>query len=208
MSTFRNPVGPEPSSVYWRRRLIVALGLVAVIVVIALLVFQPRGTTTATVPSASTSPEAPGDGAAGEPAPSADPIAGAPCDPASVAVTAITDSNNYATDQQPQLSFSIANTGTVACTFNVGSTQQTFVITSGEEQYWSSKDCETGPVDSELTLEPNVAVTSTPIAWDRTRSSTTTCDVARTAVPAGGATYNLSVTVGAVPASTASFILN
>jgi hypothetical protein len=125
-----------------------------------------------------------------------------------VTVAAITDTNNYAPEQQPQFSFSIVNTGTMSCIFNVGTTQQSFVVTSGEEQYWSSKDCETGPVDSELPLEPNVAVTSTPIPWDRTRSSTTTCDTQRTAVPAGGATYNLTVTVGAAAASTTSFIVN
>ena len=28
MSTFKHPVGPQPSSVYWRRRLIVLIGLV------------------------------------------------------------------------------------------------------------------------------------------------------------------------------------
>lgn len=212
MSTFRNPVGPQSPAVYWRRRLIVALGVVAVIVVIALIVFLPRATTTVTDPSASasagTGDEVGGDAAVDDPAPSAEPIAGAPCDPAAVTVAAATDSNSYAADQQPQLSFAITNTSTVSCTFNVGTTQQAFVITSGEEQYWSSKDCETGPVDSELTLEPNVATGSKPIAWDRTRSSTDTCEGARPSVPAGGATYNLSVTVGAVPAATTSFILN
>ncbi len=209
MSTFRTPVGPQPPSVYWRRRILVLLGLIAVIVVVALIVFQPRGdTTTTTDPTATSSASPTVSAEAEEPAASVEPVAGAPCDPAAVSVTAITDSNNYAPEQQPQLSFSIASSSTVACTFNVGTTQQTFVVTSGEEQYWSSKDCETGAADSEITLEPNVAVTSTPLPWDRTRSSASTCDGQRTAVPAGGATYNLTVTVGAVQPSTASFIVN
>lgn len=212
MSTFRNPVGPQKPAVYWRRRLIVALGVVAVVVAIALIVFLPRAATTGTDPSSSasvgTGDETGDDAAVEDPAPSTEPVAGAPCDPAAVTVTAATDSNSYAADQQPQLSFAITNIGTVSCTFNVGTTQQAFVITSGEEQYWSSKDCETGPVDAELTLEPNVASGSTPIAWDRTRSSPDTCEGARAPVPAGGATYNLAVTVGAVPVSTTSFILN
>ena len=38
MSTIRNPVGPQPPSVYWRRRLVALLALVAVIVVIVLIV--------------------------------------------------------------------------------------------------------------------------------------------------------------------------
>ena len=37
MSTFKHPVGPQPSKVYWRRRLLVGLGILAVIVVIVLI---------------------------------------------------------------------------------------------------------------------------------------------------------------------------
>jgi len=56
-------------------------------------------------------------------------------------------------------------------------------------------------------LEPNVAQTSSPITWDRTRSSTTTCDTERPAVTAGGATYSLQVTVGPVESGMRSFLL-
>ena len=38
MSTIRTPVGPQPPSVYWRRRLVVLLALIAVIVVIVLII--------------------------------------------------------------------------------------------------------------------------------------------------------------------------
>lgn len=41
MSTLRNPVGPQPPSVYWRRRIMVLLGLIAVIVVVVLIVVRP-----------------------------------------------------------------------------------------------------------------------------------------------------------------------
>jgi hypothetical protein len=64
-------------------------------------------------------------------------------------------------------------------------------------------------VDAPQLLDPNVPLASTPIAWDRTRSSTTTCDTARPPVPAGGATYSLSVRVGEIEAATrVSFLLN
>ena len=188
MSTIRNPVGPQPPGVYWRRRLLLLLGLVAVIAVIALIFARPGSSGTpgsAPSPGASDSADA-GPSAAATPA----AVEGAPCDPAVVSVVAKIDTNAYAAGQLPQLSFTIANT-------------------SGAEQYWSSKDCETGPIDSDLLLEPNTPVTSAAIPWDRTRSSTSTCGTERAAVPAGGATFNLRVTVGAAPQSAlASFILN
>ena len=207
MSTIRKPVGPQPSGVYWRRRLLAVLGLVAIITIIVLILVRPGSGGTpigSSTPSASDATDA---------APSAAPtpaaVEGAPCDPAVVSVNAATDTNTYAAGQLPQLSFTITNTSGTSCSFNVGTTQQTFVITSGEEQYWSSKDCETGPIDSDLLLEPNTPVTSAAIPWDRTRSSTSTCDSERPAVPAGGATFNLKVTVGAAAESAlASFILN
>lgn len=206
MSTFRNPVGPQSSTVYWRRRLAVLAILIAAIVVVVLIV--SRLGSGAAEPAAS--PSAAPATVAETPAASAAPVVeGAPCDPALVAVTAIGDRNSYAAGELPQLSFSITNTGSVSCTFNVGTTQQVFRITSGSDVYWASTDCLTEPVDSEVTLEPNLSITSTPLGWDRTRSSVDTCGTDRPSVPAGGATYNLDVAVGAVEAATPfSFLLN
>ena len=207
MSTIRKPVGPQPSGVYWRRRLLAVFGLIAIIAIIVLIVVRPGSGGT---PAGSSTPPA-SDATDAEPpvAPTPTAVEGAPCDPAVVSVVAATDTNSYAAGQLPQLSFAITNTSGTSCSFNVGTTQQTFVITSGEEQYWSSKDCETGPIDSDLLLEPNTPVTSAAIPWDRTRSSTSTCDSERPAVPAGGATFNLMVTVGtAAESALASFILN
>jgi len=214
MSTFRHPVGPEPTPVYWRRRLVVLLGLIAVVVVALLLVGQlgaggdERAASSPSDEPAASEPAA--DATEEEPAAdsSAPPVDGAACDPAAVRVEALTDTNAYAAGQLPQLSFRITNTSGDACTFNLGSTQQSFVVTSGEEPYWASADCLTDPVDAAVLLEPNVAQTSTPIPWDRTRSSSDTCDTERTPVPAGGATYNLTVTVGTAEPSTTSFLLN
>ena len=204
MSTFRNPVGPQPSRVYWRRRLVVLIGIIAAIILIAFIVSPKADSgTPASAPSS-----APAADSTPAPAASDEPAVDGECDPTDVAVTAITDSNNYAPDQEPRLAFSIANVSTVPCTFNVGTTQQVFQVSSGAEQYWSSKDCETDPVDAPLLLEPNVAVTSTPIPWDRTRSAADTCDGDRPAVPATGATYSLSVSVGEVESEPVSFILN
>jgi len=214
MSTFRNPVGPQSRGVYWRRRLVVLLGVVAVIVLVVFLVSRPgSGEASSGIPNPSPSPSQDAESAAEpEPEPSTppeEPAEGADCDPANVVVEAITDKASYASGEQPQLSFSITNTSVVSCTYNVGTTQQLFTVTSGADQYWSSKDCETGAVDAPILLEPNLAQSSAPILWDRTRSSADTCDGDRPAAPAGGATFNLNVTVGAAsPAVPTSFLLN
>src|SRR3712207_6189457 len=50
MSTSRSPVGPLPAKVYWRRRIVVGLGLLAVLVAIVLIVVRP-GQGAATPPS-------------------------------------------------------------------------------------------------------------------------------------------------------------
>lgn len=207
MSTFRNPVGPQPSRVYWRRRLLVLLGVVAVIAIVLLIVFRPGASDTANAPepTGTDTAEAPETPAT---SPAAEPVEGGDCDPATIKLEALTDTNVYAAGQSPQLSFRITNTSGVSCLFNVGSTQQTYVITSGEEQYWSSRDCQTEPVDAPVMLEPNLAQTSAALPWDRTRSSVDTCDQPGAPVPAGGATYNLKVTVGPVESEFTSFILN
>ena len=205
MSTFRNPVGPQSSNTYWRRRLVVILGLVAVIVVIALIAFRPGGDKPAsnaadTKPASSAAPSATG----------APADASAACAEGVVQVVPITDADSYGADQQPLLSLSITNSGTTACTFNAGSDVQEYVITSGDEKIWSSKDCQTAPVANAAVLEPGVALTTTPFPWDRTRSAADTCESTdRPAVTAAGASYHLEVTINGVAATdTKQFLLN
>ena len=61
---------------------------------------------------------------------------------------------------------------------------------------------------TEVTLEPGVAKSTNPFAWDRTRSSTTTCTGDRPEVSAGGASYHLTVKLGDIEsAETKQFLL-
>ena len=200
MSTVRNPVGPQPASVYWRRRLVVLLGLIAVVVIIVLIVVRPGSENAGqqtpaptTAPSNTIAPVDEGD----------------PCNPAVIAIEPITDSTSYAAGVQPMISMSITNTGSVACTFDVGTSAQGYFIVSGSDPIWNSRDCQQNATSLERLLEPNEPLTTQPFAWDRTRSSTSTCTTSRPEVIAGGATYRLSVTLGDVesPGDT-PFILN
>jgi hypothetical protein len=200
MSTVRNPVGPQPPSVYWRRRLLVLLGLIAVIVIIVLIIVRPGAENTGNeTPAPSNAPT--------NTAPPAE--AGEACNPAVIELEPITDSATYAAGVEPQISMSITNTGAVACTLDVGTTEQVYYIVSGSDPIWNSRDCQEGGTPLELELAPNEPLTTQPFAWDRTRSAPDTCDSGRPEVIAGGATYRLSVALGDIEsAEDTPFILN
>ncbi|NEM92009.1 hypothetical protein [Galbitalea soli] len=206
MSTFKNPVGPQPSSVYWRRRLLVGAGVLAVILVIVLIVARPgsgKPSPTATTPAASQ----PSDTPAAQPSGGASGTV-APCTAAHVSITPVTDSTVYAAGVNPKLSMTMTNTGTQPCAMTLGSDVQVYQITSGSDLIWQSTDCQTNPVPLVQTLEPGKPLVFPPFAWDRTRSSKSTCSSKRPQVTAGGASYHLSVTVNGFPSTTSKqFIL-
>jgi len=202
MSTIKNPVGPQPPSVYWRRRLLLLLLVVVVIVVVVLIIVRPGSGTPNSAPSGSNSASH---------TPSAGSTSGSsatPCDPSVITLTPITDAAGYAAGAKPLLSMSITNSGASACTFDVGTDAQVYLITSGSDQIWSSKDCQTAPAANKQVLEPGKALSTTPFPWDRTRSSATTCAGSRPEVTAGGASYHLAVQVGAAKSTgTKQFVL-
>lgn len=227
MSSFRHPVGPEQPSVYWRRRAVVA-GVILLIVVVVVLIVVGRGgaatpeatsSASAGASSASSSASAGASSAASSAAASASasPSAastasaadGATCSKDQITLTPIVDKTSYGPAEDPEISMSIENTGSNSCHMDLGSSQQVLTISSGQEQYWSSKDCQTGGTNQDVTLKAGQKLTTPAIEWDRTRSSTTTCDAARAAVTAGGASYHLGVAVGNISsAESVQFILN
>lgn len=213
-------------AVYRRRRLVV---LIAVLLVAAglmwLFIAQPwRGfalpfdatpskTTDASSPASSSTPTS-----SGTPTPSGTPTATStpeatgtakPCVASDILVEAVTDADTYAAGQHPQLSIRLTNEGDVACTLNVGTTTQVFTVTSGDDVWWRSTDCQTEPSDMVVTLAAGQAVASaTPIVWDRTRSSVSTCDTgSRPVAPGGGASYHVAVEIGGIPSTESKQIL-
>ena len=221
MSSLTNPRGPERPAVYWRRRLIVFGVLLAVIVLVIVLIVRlasgpgtentaatPTPSPTATpapTPAPEASTTAPIDEAA-----TTDPGSAAACTADQIRVEAVVNGTSFAADELPQLSLSVTNTGSAACPMNAGTSQQVFTVSSGEEPYWTSTDCQTAPSDQQVLLEPGKTVSSNPpITWDRTRSAPDTCDQPRDPVPAGGASYHLNTSIGGfASADSAQFLLN
>ena len=216
MSTNRTPAGRLSPQVYRRRRLVVLLGLIAVITVIVLIIVRPGASQ-----GDEADPSAPPAGATATPGASPDveqptaiptePTAadGDPCAPEQVIVEAVTDKIEYAAGEQPQLSVTITNTGANVCVLNAGTNAQVFTIKSGDDVYWTSTDCQVDPVDAEVALTPDTPISSSvPLIWDRTRSAPDTCESGREAAPAGGASYHLAVTVdGFESGTTKQFLL-
>jgi hypothetical protein len=207
--------------VYWRRRALVLLGLVVTIVVVVLIVVRPGASgdepgaaatsTPAADPAPSTAATAPAADATPDPS-STEATAedGARCAATAIELVPVVDKQVFAPTELPQISMSVTNTGSSDCVINLGSGQQKLVVTSGEEQWWSSADCQVDPTDQDVTLTAGQTLSTPAIAWDRTRSTPDTCDAdSRQAVPAGGATYRLTVSVGDITsADTAPMILN
>jgi hypothetical protein len=196
----------------------VLLILLAIIAGVLLLVFRPGSGGPATAGDGGVA----GTAANGRPAPSGSqsalpgpkssakpvatatpkPTAGQPCAPANVDVEAITDASSYKSGAEPLLSLSLTNTGKVMCTIDAGTATMVFTVSSGKDPYWTSTDCQSNPVHTVIKLEPGQTLNSTPIPWDRTRSSKSTCDGQRPAAPAGGASYHLSVSVDGIASKT------
>jgi hypothetical protein len=212
--SFGSPGAPQPSRVYWRRRIFVLLGLLAVIAVIVLIVVRPSAEATpAAAGTPSPTPSAAAPAATPAATPAADPAAVPACAPGQVQVAAVTDKADYAPEEFPQLSWTISNVGAAPCTLNVGTKAQVFTVSSGSDTIWTSTDCQSDGADAPYTLPPassGVAPTTvTPIPWERERSSPDTCgDEDRPAAVGGGATYHFDVSVGGfAAAASAPFVL-
>lgn len=193
MSGYQQPLSP---SVYRRRRLAVLGGLLALVVVVVLILVRPGfGETPAPVAEEETVDEV------APPTPS--------CAASQIELTAQTDGLRYNPGEVPQMWLSVENVGFVECEVEVGPASQEYVITSGDDRIWSSKDCQSGGVPMSITLLPGETRSTEAIAWDRTRSSGTTCDEARPIMPGGGSSYHLRVFLGDfLSEDTRQFILN
>lgn len=119
-----------------------------------------------------------------------------PCAPEQVAIVPAVDKPAYAADERVQLSFTIENIGAGACSLNAGTSVQEYEIRSGDEVVYRWSDCAADVQDNVVQLQPDEPQSTVPVEWDRTASSIETCTAERPQVPAGGASYELSVRVG------------
>ncbi|MFK4834243.1 hypothetical protein ACI3KY_00780 [Microbacterium sp. ZW T2_14] len=213
---------PSPA-VYRRRRLVLLIALLVVAGVVWLLIAQPWAVA-ATDSSKKPDTEQSQDSAESLPVPSSQATVGgtdtgavegavvegatptpgatpaaAPCVASEITVEGVTSADTYAGDQNPQFSITLTNNG-ADCTLNVGTSAQSFTVTSGDDVWWRSTDCQSEPSDMVVLIAAGQTVSSAaPLTWDRTRSAVGTCaDGNRPLAPGGGSSYHLSVEIGGV----------
>ncbi|MCI1020394.1 hypothetical protein HWD99_17340 [Microbacterium sp. C5A9] len=222
----------QSAAVYRRRRLVTLVALIVVLAVVGvsvwLVIARPwaAATEASPVPTSSSTPDPAPTPAQSEPltptpeqtqagetptdGPSVEESPGiVACQVGDIEVTAITDAESYPAGVLPNLSISLTNRGSADCTIDVGSTTQRFTVSSGDDVWWRSSDCQENPSSMIATLAAGATVTSkVPVVWDRTRSSVDTCaQENRPRAPGGGSSYHVSVEIGGFPAATTAQIL-
>ena len=145
-------------------------------------------------------------------------VAGSSCQPQQIKI----DAHVGTEDAQDQLAFnpgdtpyfwfSVTNTGSTECKFNLGSDVTFFKVTSGSDNVWSSKDCNAQRVPAEpIMLQPNVSMANPAGRWERVRSNDSGCSLADglPLVTADGASYILQAEVnGILSTNKPQFVLN
>lgn len=160
-----NPVGPEPPSVYWRRRLLVVLAFVIVLFLLWLALFSGNGgSTPAAAPTSPTATPTPSDTATASPSASGSV---APCADSDIAVTASVVNESVPVGGTVSFKLLVANKGTVPCSRNVGTKVNTLTVSSsGGTRMWSSDDCSPGGQDQVETIPPGSAFEVTA-SWNQ-----------------------------------------
>ncbi|MCA1981606.1 hypothetical protein [Nocardioides nematodiphilus] len=168
--------GPLPSSVYWRRRLVVLTVAIVLIWVIAHLlgggdsptqkaktVADISGAVASPTPSVTTTPSVtPTPTPTPSPTPAPLPTPTGPCAPSDVSVTPSVTNADAGSDVAVLLTLQTFNTP--ACTWQVShKTMQVKIVTAGGTDVWSTIQCKNALPNSTVTLyqEQPTAVTAT-----------------------------------------------
>jgi hypothetical protein len=197
-ATARKPVSP----IYRRRRLFVGAVLLLVLAIaVGGLVTLSNAFNDATPASTARSPqqEKPGPSQpAGNGSASPTASAGATPSPTSgcneqlLTVSAATDKAAYGPGENPLLTLKVTNGNRVPCEVNIGTSQMEYLITSGSDRIFSSRDCQAESTDLVKTIAPGMTETAN-FPWDGKRS-TAGCKVVD-AQPAAG-TYIFTARLG------------
>jgi hypothetical protein len=201
-----HPVGSQPPSVYWRRRLMV-LGSIALLIVLLVVTVKiaasggngtPVGGGAATPSkspvvastSVSSSPPVTPSSSASSPSgrvSSSNSPAAVACVSKDLSVTAVVGKSSYQVGDQPLLELQVTNTGAQPCVQDLADKQIELKVYNGESRVWGSHDCQIQPGSDAKTLAVNRPV-RVAITWSGLTSQPK-CAGTRQRVGAG--TYTL-----------------
>ncbi|CAN7530638.1 hypothetical protein LJR013_003775 [Pseudarthrobacter oxydans] len=202
----------KPSAAVYRRRRLFLGG--AVLLIIALVssfavagAFSGRSEqASSTAATASAEPTAAASPSASAPAPMPTPSATPGCNQNLVTVSASTDKAAYGPGENPMLTLKVTNGGTMPCEVNIGTSQMEFLVTSGADRIFSSRDCQAKSEDLVKVIAPGASETAN-FPWSRTRS-VEGCQPIEAKPGGGGAYYIFTAKLGSKASPKAVFQLN
>jgi hypothetical protein len=159
------------------------------------------GATASTGPSSQPSPSA-----SAAPTPTPTPSATPTCNQNLVTVSASTDKAAYGPGENPMLTLKVTNGGTMPCEVNIGTSQMEFLVTSGADRIFSSKDCQAKSEDLMKIIAPGASETAN-FPWSRNRSIDG-CLAVEATPGGGGAYYIFTAKLGSKASPKAVFQLN
>jgi hypothetical protein len=207
----------KPSPAVYRRRRLVVGG--ALLMVLAMVVggfalagaftggSEQASSTDPASAAASAVPSAPPtESASASAAPTPTASATPSCNQNLVTVSASTDKAAYGPDENPLLTLKVTNGGEVPCQVNIGTSQMEFLVTSGPDRVFSSRDCQAASEDLVKVIAPGASETAN-FPWPRNRS-VEGCQVVDAKPGAGGAYYIFTAKLGSKASPKAVFQLN
>lgn len=189
----------KPSAaVYRRRRLFVFVALLLAVAVafggLAIAgVFNGAEQASSTGSVTETAP-APGASPSAAPTSTPTPTPTPTCNQNLVTVSASTDKAAYGPEENPLLSLKVTNGGTMPCEVNIGTSQMEFLVTSGSDRIFSSRDCQAKSEDLVKTIAPGASETAN-FPWSRNRTLEG-CQPIEAKPGAGGAYYIFTAKLG------------
>lgn len=152
--------------------------------------------------SAAVPAPSPSETAGSEPTPTPTPS----CNQNLVTVSASTDKAAYGPEENPLLTLKVTNGGTMPCEVNIGTSQMEFLVTSGADRIFSSKDCQAESEDLVKTIAPGASETAN-FPWSRNRTLEG-CSPIEAKPGAGGAYYIFTAKLGSRASPKAVFQLS
>ena len=222
-----NPVGPQPASVYWRRRLVLLGSGAALLVLLAMTVKiitsgsdepakaqgSPTTATRSSTPAHRSSTAAvertsssakhtrTKSASSSKHSSTAPPPA---CSTNDLSVAAVTAKDSYLVGDQPVLELQVTNTGAGSCVQDLADKQVELKVYNGESRVWGSHDCKIQPGTTDRILQPGTPV-RVAITWSGL-SSRPGCAGTRQRVGAG--TYTLYATLSGKTGKATQFTLS
>lgn len=172
MGSLLHPVGPEESRVYWIRRSLVAVVVLALVVGVAWLFWPkepvvsavPPPTSPSVTPSVTTTPTTP------KPSPSPTPTGPVACDPTLMKLDVAGFQKVKVDAKNTAFTLTVTNNTKVACILTISQKAYELTVTSGKDRIWSTADCKKWLPAKKLTLDAGAAH-EFGVKWTLRRSS-------------------------------------